>query len=138
MSLSARTSTALAGLLFGIAVSIAAWVVLDTLLLFLFLPFVPFLFSRGEAGQAIDLLLRVNAEEEVKPAVLVRDVRANTDSGASPVANWIPYVGGPLVVAALSYLLASVQFGSVNPAGDAIYAFAGTFWVATVVYLLRQ
>ena len=45
-----RTITALAGLAFGIAVSVAAWVYLDTLLLFLFLPFVPFLFGGGSTG----------------------------------------------------------------------------------------
>ncbi|QFU83599.1 hypothetical protein [Natronorubrum aibiense] len=42
-----RTTTALAGLVLGIAVSIAAWILFETVLLFLFLPFVPFVFDLG-------------------------------------------------------------------------------------------
>lgn len=42
-----RTLTAAVGLGVSLLVSVAAWVYLDTLLLFLFLPFVPFLFRRG-------------------------------------------------------------------------------------------
>lgn len=39
-----RTWTALAGLAASIAISVVLWVALDTLLVFLFVPFVPFLF----------------------------------------------------------------------------------------------
>ncbi|AXR78282.1 hypothetical protein [Natrarchaeobaculum sulfurireducens] len=42
----ARTGTALVGLILGLLVSVAAWIYFETLLLFLFLPFVPFLFTR--------------------------------------------------------------------------------------------
>ncbi|ELY62135.1 hypothetical protein C493_00930 [Natronolimnohabitans innermongolicus JCM 12255] len=42
-----RTATALVGLLLGVVVSVFAWLYFETLLLFLFLPFVPFLFARG-------------------------------------------------------------------------------------------
>ena len=47
-----RTITALAGLIFGIVLSVAAWVYFDTLLLFLFLPFVPFIFGGDSRGTA--------------------------------------------------------------------------------------
>lgn len=39
--------TAIAGLALSLAVSAAVWLAFDTLLLFLFVPFVPLLFSRG-------------------------------------------------------------------------------------------
>lgn len=42
-----RTLTAVAGLAVSLAVSVAVWVAFDTLLLLLFVPFVPFLLSRG-------------------------------------------------------------------------------------------
>lgn len=44
---SSRTATAAAGLAVSLLVSVAAWYYLDTFLLFLFVPFVPFLFRRG-------------------------------------------------------------------------------------------
>ncbi len=44
---SSRTATAAAGVVASLLVSVAAWLYLDTLLLFLFVPFVPFLFRRG-------------------------------------------------------------------------------------------
>ncbi|AEH37733.1 hypothetical protein [Halopiger xanaduensis] len=44
---SSRTLTALAGLALSVLVSVAAWIYLETVLLFLFLPFVPFLLSRS-------------------------------------------------------------------------------------------
>lgn len=42
-----RTATALVGLAASLAISVAAWVYFDSLLLFLFVPFVPFLLRRG-------------------------------------------------------------------------------------------
>jgi len=47
VGLGSRTATALAGLVASVALSAAAWVAFDSLLLFLFVPFVPFLFSWG-------------------------------------------------------------------------------------------
>ncbi|MFC7167681.1 hypothetical protein [Halospeciosus flavus] len=44
---SSRTATALVGLLASLAISVVAWVYFDTLFLFLFVPFIPFLLSRG-------------------------------------------------------------------------------------------
>jgi hypothetical protein len=41
---SSRTATAVAGLLGSLAVTVALWVYFDSLFVFLFLPFVPFLF----------------------------------------------------------------------------------------------
>jgi len=46
-----RTATAAVGLLLSLVVSVAAWYFFDTLLLFLFLPFVPILFrGRGSSS----------------------------------------------------------------------------------------
>jgi hypothetical protein len=45
-----RTLTALAGLAISLAVSVVAWVLFDSLLLLLFVPFVPFLFRRGNGS----------------------------------------------------------------------------------------
>jgi len=47
-----RVATAAAGLLASLAVSVLVWWYFDTLLLFLLIPFVPFLF-RGERDQAV-------------------------------------------------------------------------------------
>lgn len=47
---SSRTATAAVGVLVSLVVSVAAWVYFDTLLLFLVVPFVPFLFRRGRTG----------------------------------------------------------------------------------------
>ena len=74
----------------------------------------------------------------ITPVVLIRDARANAESDVSSMMSWLPYVGSPLAFAALTYILTALQFGSGNLFGDAIYAFAGTFWLATVVYLIRQ
>jgi hypothetical protein len=50
-SLSSRALTGLVGLALSLAVSVAAWLYFDTLLLFLFLPLVPFLFrGRGDGS----------------------------------------------------------------------------------------
>jgi len=42
-----RTATALVGIFASLAVSVLAWWFLETLLFFLFVPFVPFLFRRS-------------------------------------------------------------------------------------------
>lgn len=44
---SSRTATAVVGVLASLGVSVAAWLYFDTLLLFLVVPFVPFLFRGG-------------------------------------------------------------------------------------------
>lgn len=49
-----RTATATAGLALSLAVSVAAWVYYDTLLLFLLVPFVPVLFRRGRRAAGGD------------------------------------------------------------------------------------
>lgn len=43
---SSRTATAIVGLVASVLISIAGWVVFDTLLFFLVVPFVPLLFRR--------------------------------------------------------------------------------------------
>lgn len=43
---SSRAATAVVGLVLSLAISAAAWLYFDSLLLFLFVPFVPFLFRR--------------------------------------------------------------------------------------------
>lgn len=45
-----RTSTAIAGLVGSLLISVVAWVVFDFPFLFLFVPFVPFLIRRGGTG----------------------------------------------------------------------------------------
>lgn len=44
---SSRLATAALGLVASLLLSVVAWVYFDTLLLFLFIPLVPFLFTRG-------------------------------------------------------------------------------------------
>lgn len=46
---SARTITALAGLGLSVIISVATWLVFDTLFLFLFVPFVPLLLRRARS-----------------------------------------------------------------------------------------
>lgn len=48
---SSRTATALVGLVASLAISAAAWLYFDTLLLFLLVPFVPLLFRRQLGGE---------------------------------------------------------------------------------------
>lgn len=47
MPFDSRYLTALTGLALSIAISLAAWIAFDTLLLFLLIPFVPWLFWRS-------------------------------------------------------------------------------------------
>ncbi|WP_423751148.1 hypothetical protein [Salinirarus marinus] len=46
-----RTLTALLGFAVSLAASVAAWYYFDTLLVFLFVPFVPLLFRRGNEAE---------------------------------------------------------------------------------------
>lgn len=58
-----RTWTAMVGLVASLVVSVGLWFVFDTLLVFLFLPFVPFLFRGGgvllDSGQSSAKACRV-------------------------------------------------------------------------------
>ncbi|MFC3959719.1 DUF4870 domain-containing protein [Halovivax cerinus] len=72
----------------------------------------------------------------IAPAIVVRDVRAAGETRSVSPTAWVASVGVPLAVAGLTYLLATLQFESTYPAGDAIYAFAGAVWVVTVAFLL--
>lgn len=47
--MASRTATAIGGILISILISVGAWVFFDFPFLFLFVPFVPFLFRRGRA-----------------------------------------------------------------------------------------
>ena len=49
-----RVYTAALGLLVSLAVSVAAWLLFDVLLLFLFVPFVPFLLGRARRDSEAD------------------------------------------------------------------------------------
>lgn len=51
---SSRTTTALVGILLSLALSAALWYYFDSLLFFLFVPFVPFLL-RGSRGRSVDV-----------------------------------------------------------------------------------
>lgn len=46
-----RTLTAVVGIVVSLAVSVAVWYYFNTVLLFLFVPFVPFLLRRGETRE---------------------------------------------------------------------------------------
>lgn len=48
-------ATALVGLIASLGISIAAWVLFDTLLLFLLVPVVPLLFSRRGESASVDV-----------------------------------------------------------------------------------
>lgn len=49
--MASRTATAIAGLIVSVLVSVVAWVVFDFPFLFLFVPFIPFLFRRGTSDR---------------------------------------------------------------------------------------
>ncbi|NGM67466.1 DUF4870 domain-containing protein [Natronolimnobius sp. AArcel1] len=83
------------------------------------------------------LVLAVLLTSVLTPGVLVRDMRA-VAARTSWQPQWLWYIGGPAGVALLTYVVAAAQFTSENPAGDAIYAFAGALWLAVLVYLLRR
>lgn len=53
-----RTATALVGIVASLLLSAAAWYYFETLLLFLFVPFVPFLLRRGRASGPADETVR--------------------------------------------------------------------------------
>lgn len=84
------------------------------------------------------LILALLLTSVLTPGVLVRDMRAVAKTGTSWRPSWLTYVVGPAVLAALTYVVAAVQFNSVNPAGDAIYGFAGALWLAVIIYLIRR
>lgn len=86
-----RTLTALVGLVVGLAVSAAAWIYFDTLALFVFLPFVPFLFaprSRTSGARGV--------EESGSP---VRRCRTCGFETRNPEFEYCPRDGGRLVEA---------------------------------------
>ncbi|WP_436344661.1 DUF4870 domain-containing protein [Natronorubrum sp. FCH18a] len=84
------------------------------------------------------LVLALLLTSALTPGVLVRDMRAVAKTSASWRPSWLTYVVGPAVLAALTYVVAALQFNSVNPAGDAIYGFAGALWLAVIIYLIRR
>lgn len=84
-----RILTALVGLAVGLAVSVAAWIYFDTLALFVFLPFVPFLFGSrsGTSG----------ARGARKSAPPVRRCRTCGFETRNPEFEYCPRDGGRLV-----------------------------------------
>ncbi|WP_247002059.1 DUF4870 domain-containing protein [Halosolutus gelatinilyticus] len=84
------------------------------------------------------LVLALLLTSVLTPGVLVRDTNAVAATSSSWQPSWLAYVGGPTILAALTYVVAAVQFNSENPAGDAIYGFAGALWIAVIVYLFRR
>lgn len=75
-----RTATAVVGLVASIAVSVAAWVYFDTLIAFLFVPFVPILLRRGR-------------ERDEPP---VRECPTCGFSTRDPAFDYCPRDGSPL------------------------------------------
>lgn len=81
------------------------------------------------------LLLATVVGAPLAAAALVRDARHLRATDAPWQPNWKLYVGGPLGVAAITYLLRARVLRSVNPLGDAQYGFMFALWVASVVYV---
>lgn len=58
-----------------------------------------------------------------------------------PDADWQPhvvaYVGVPLVIAVVGYVLSRTLTESVYPPGDAMYVFIAALWASSIVYLFR-
>jgi len=56
-------------------------------------------------------------------------------------ADWQPhvvvYLGVPIAVSVVGYVLSGALADSINPAGDAMYVFLAAFWVSATVYLSR-
>lgn len=47
------------------------------------------------------------------------------------------HVGVPILVAAIGYAVSLGFTQSIYPQGDAMYVFLATFWISTIVYLIR-
>lgn len=84
------------------------------------------------------LVLALLLTSVLTPGVLVRDMRTVAETSDSWHPSWLTYVGGPAGIAVLTYAVAAVRFGSENPAGDAVYGFAGALWFAVLIYLYRR
>jgi len=56
-------------------------------------------------------------------------------------AGWQPhvvvYLGVPIAVSVVGYVLSGTLTDSINPAGDAMYVFLAAFWVSAIVYVSR-
>ncbi len=56
-------------------------------------------------------------------------------------ADWRPhvvaYLGVPVAIAVIGYVLSGTVTDSINPAGDAMYVFLATFWISSIVYVSR-
>ncbi|TYT61715.1 hypothetical protein [Natrialba swarupiae] len=48
------------------------------------------------------------------------------------------YLGTPIGGGLMTYLIATYQFGSVNPGGDAVYGYTAFLWVITIVYIYQK
>ena len=59
----------------------------------------------------------------------------------SPDADWQPlvvaYVGVPIGIAVVGYVISRTFTESVYPPGDAMYVFLAVFWVSAIVYVIR-
>jgi len=96
-----RTLTALVGLALGLAVSVAAWLLFDTLAVFLFLPFLPFLFGGGrpERGDTAAGADGADARSADRDAVPVRECPACDFRSRDPEYDYCPRDGRRLVPA---------------------------------------
>jgi len=56
-------------------------------------------------------------------------------------ADWQPhvvvYLGVPITVSVVGYVLSGTLTDSISPTGDAVYVFLVAFWVSTIVYVSR-
>ncbi|MCU4926430.1 DUF4870 domain-containing protein [Halobacteria archaeon AArc-dxtr1] len=72
------------------------------------------------------------------PVAVFRDASELAHRGAAQRPNWRLYVAVPIGVAVAAFFVADRYVGSVNPGGDAVYAFLVALWAVAVVYLDRR
>ncbi|WP_321169061.1 DUF4870 domain-containing protein [Halorubrum sp. CBA1125] len=51
--------------------------------------------------------------------------------------NPLAYVGGPVAVGGVGFAVSDAATASINPAGDAVYAFLAALWASCVVFAVR-
>lgn len=65
----------------------------------------------------------------------------NGERDRPPDADWQPqivaYVGVPILIAAVGYVISRTFTESVYPPGDAMYVFLAAFWLSSIVYVSR-
>lgn len=94
--------------------------------------------SEAFVSVAFVLILIAMIGSGVAVAALVRDARALKRANAAWRPDWLAFLAPPAVAGLATGLLADPLWDSANPAGDAVYAFLGVFWLASIGYLLLR